>query len=198
MIDPLEHEWDKLSVDFPLTKDSVVLEIGGYEGRWAQEIAKRYDPRLYVFEPQTWAYNKCVEKLYPYKNTRIYNMGLAVERGEFPMGNYETDGCSLTDIPSSKPVGLGYFIAFEEFFKNAAPPVRHIDVCLMNIEGYEFKLIPHMIETGVMDNIDYFMCQFHPRNDAEFQQHYDIRRQLSKTKKKRFDFGKILTCWEPR
>src|SRR5258707_4989859 len=104
----LEHEWDLKSVDFPLTQDSVVFEIGGYDGRWAMEIATRFHPNLYVFEPQPWAFKKCEEALVGYDHTHLYNVGLTVKRGEFPMGNWETDGCSLTNIPSSKPVGLGY------------------------------------------------------------------------------------------
>jgi FkbM family methyltransferase len=191
---PLEHEWDKKSVDFPLTKDSTVFEIGGYEGRWAREIAKLYNPSLYVFEPQRWAYKKCEAALDGY-NAHLYNFGLATESGEFPLGNWETDGCSLVNLPGDKPIGVGWFVTWKNFLDGIAPPVRHIDLCLMNIEGYEFELIPHMIETGVMEKIDYFMCQFHLFDKNE-QAYYDIRAELGKTKKIRFDYGPILTCWE--
>ena len=77
------------------------------------------------------------------------------------------------------------------------PHIQNINLCLMNIEGYEFKLIPYMIETGIMDRIDYFMCQFHLQGGKETE-YYDIRRRLSETKKIRFDYGPTLTCWEPR
>lgn len=62
------NEWDTRSFDWPLTQDSIVLEIGAYKGRWASEMCKRYNPKLYAFEPQLWAYNECVEALKPYNN----------------------------------------------------------------------------------------------------------------------------------
>jgi len=96
----LEHDWDKRSVEFPLTEKSVVFEIGGYIGRWAREIAERYNPSLYVFEPQTWAYDQCRTALSLYPNAKVFPFGLGVESGFFPLGNYETDGCSLVNIPT--------------------------------------------------------------------------------------------------
>jgi FkbM family methyltransferase len=189
----LEHPWDLDSVDFPLTEDSVVFEIGGYEGRWAKEISERYHPLLLAYEPQDWAFEKCTEALMDYPNSHVHHVGLGVETGFFDMGNYGTDGCSFVNLPSGKPVGIGQLV---EISKHLAG-VKHIDLCLMNIEGYEFKLIPYMIETGIMDRIDYFMCQFH-LNLGNENEYHDLRRELSKTKKIRFDYGPILTCWEPK
>lgn len=191
----LEHQWDLDSVDFPLTEDSVVFEIGGYEGRWAKEIATRYNPELFVFEPQMWAYRKCLEALKGFDHTYVFEYGLGLKTGVFPMGNWETDGCSLVNFPSGKLAGDGIITEMSEFLKSLN--VDHIDLCLMNIEGYEFKLIPYMIETGIMDKIDYFMCQFHLVS-ATGNEYYDLRREISKTKKLRFDYGAILTCWESK
>lgn len=191
----LEHEWDLKSVDFPLTEDSVVFEIGGYEGRWAKEIAKRYNPLLYVFEPQPWAFAKCHTVLSDFSNTYVFSFALGLATTTFPMGNWETDGCSFVNFPSGKPTGEGRMREFITVMREIS--VKHIDLCLMNIEGYEFKLIPYMIETGIMDKIDYFMCQFHLTSATENEYH-DLRRLLGKTKKLRFDYGPVLTCWEPK
>jgi FkbM family methyltransferase len=191
----LEHEWDLKSVDFPLTEESVVFEIGGYVGRWAKEIAERYNPELFVFEPQMWAYRKCQEALVGFSHTYVFEYGLGVDSGVYPMGNWETDGCSLINIPHNKPTGTGIVMEINSFLQSMK--VERINLCLMNIEGYEFKLIPYMIETGIMDRIDYFMCQFHLASAGENEYH-DLRRQISKTKKLRFDYGPVLTCWEPK
>lgn len=191
----LEHEWDLKSVDFPLTKDSVVFEIGGYEGRWAKEIASRYNPDLYVFEPQPWAFEICQQVLSEFSGSRVFPFALGLTTAELAMGSWETDGCSFTNIPSGKPTGTGRMREIHTSLRELA--IEHIDLCLMNIEGYEFKLIPHMIETGIMDRIDYFMCQFHLNSGSENEYH-DLRRKLSETKKIRFDYGPILTCWEPK
>lgn len=195
MSDSLQHDWDLKSVDFPLTEDSVVFEIGGYEGRWAREIAERYNPELFVFEPQIWAYEKCKENLKEFDNTHVFEFGLGAETGVFPMGNWYTDGCSLVDIPNGKPRSTGIITEIYSFLQSMK--VEHIDLCLLNVEGYEFELIPYMIETGIMDKIEYFMCQFHMNCGGENEYH-DLRRQIGKNKKIRFDYGPILTCWEPK
>jgi hypothetical protein len=44
----VEHPWDVQALDWPLTAESVVVEVGGYKGRWALQIAERYAPRLMV------------------------------------------------------------------------------------------------------------------------------------------------------
>lgn len=189
----LEHDWDKRSVEFPLTQESVVFEVGGYIGRWAREIAERFDPELHVFEPQRWAYDQCRVALLPYPNATVYPYGLATERGVRPLGNFETDGCSLVNIPQDKPTGVGEFEEIRNFLDYRK--IRKIDLMLMNIEGYEFELIPHMIETGIMKRIHFFMCQFHlhERNECEY---YELRKQIAKGRHIRFDYGPVLTCWE--
>lgn len=193
---PLEHEWDLKSVEFPLNEDSVVFEIGGYEGRWSVEISKLYHPKLYVFEPQHWAWKKCTEALKPFESAHVYNFGLGTKSGEFQMGNWETDGCSFSNIPDNRPVGYGNLQEVTSFLKKE--DIRRIDLCLMNIEGYEFELIPYMIRTGVIDRIHFFMCQFHTFKSEDDQAYYDLRRRISVKKKIRFDYGKVLTCWESR
>lgn len=195
MSDALQHAWDLDSVDFPLTEDSVVFEIGGYTGRWAKEIAERYNPLLYVFEPQPWAFDKCKEALSDYTNARVFPFALGLETAKLPMGNWETDGCSFMNAPSGKPVGWGRMREIHTVMRELR--VDHINLCLCNIEGYEFELIPHMIRTGIMDSIDYFMCQFHLGSASETE-YYDLRRQLSEMNKIRFDYGPTLTCWEPK
>ena len=56
-----------LALDWPIDENSIVFEIGGYEGRWSLQMAEKYNPRLYIFEPQDWARERCREKLKDYE-----------------------------------------------------------------------------------------------------------------------------------
>jgi len=58
----------------------------------------------------------------------------------------------------------------------------------MNIEGYEFDLIPYMLETGIMKKINYFICQFH-LFENDLQPYYDLRAKVGHGKHLRFDYG---------
>lgn len=46
------------ALDWPIRENSLVWEIGGYEGRWAAQMVEKFDPTLHIFEPQDWAFRK--------------------------------------------------------------------------------------------------------------------------------------------
>lgn len=191
----LEHEWDKKSVEFPLTKDSVVLDIGGYKGRWAKEILQRYEAKVFVFEPQEWAFKIAQAELQEFETAKLYNFGLGVESGKFEMEEFETDGASfILGTSTRQQSGEGELkeIAgwlYENNFDT-------IDLVMMNIEGYEFKLIPYMIEKGIMQRVKFFMCQFHLRDWTDEEPYEAIRKQLGEFLEVHWDYGQVLTCWK--
>lgn len=193
-----EHEWDLESVDFPLNPDSVVLEIGGYVGRWARAMCERHRCYVYVYEPQVWAAERCRKELADFPKAAVYNMALGVNSGTFPMYNFETDGCTfrLNDHIATKPRGVGTMVEIGDGLKFVAS--QHIDVCLMNIEGYEFTLIPHMLRSGIMDRIQYFMCQFHTADIDDELAYIAICEELGKWGNVHFMYNKVLTCWEKK
>lgn len=188
----LEHEWDVKSVEFPVTEDSLVVEIGGYEGRWALEMCKRYNPRMLVYEPQDWAFMKCKEALKEYHPKAIVlNFGLGTKTAWMEMGQWGTDGSSFIHIDATKPTGESRTVDAAQALHSCG----EIDVMLMNIEGYEFQLIPYLVEKGIMKRVKYFMCQFHTFEDADEAKYLALRELLGKTMAVEWDYGKVLTCW---
>jgi len=187
--DPLlEHEWDLRSVDFPLTRTSAVWEVGGYEGRWAQAIQDRYQPALYVFEPQAWAFAKLQDRFRGASNVRIFPFGLGERYAELPMSEFETDGASF-NRPPSRAAGLGKL--HEIAHVASLLHVAEIDLMLVNIEGYEFVLIPHMVHVGLLPRR--LLVQMHPF--GEFSE-AGLRAVLGQCYRLVWDYGHILTAWE--
>lgn len=185
-----DHEWDERAVDWPLTPESVVVEVGGYKGRWALQIAERYAPRLFVFEPQPWAARVCREVL----GDRAYVLGFALGTTDavMPMGEWETDGCSLVkEGAGHEVVVIEIGKAFQQF------EITHIDLMLMNIEGYEYTLIPHMIDTGILP--DRLMVQFHEYADPhpDGNSRFAISAALAMLGYRvAWTYGAVLTAWE--
>lgn len=182
-----DHEWDRRAIDWPLTRDSVVVEVGGYKGRWALQIAERYAPRLYVFEPQNWAAAVCRRVLGPVATVLEYALG--TEDRILPMGNYETDGASLL-VPGDYRVGvLEIGATFAEL------GLSYIDLMLMNIEGYEYTLIPHMIKRGILPQR--LMVQFHTFADPSGVETGRIYERLTAAGYRiAWTYGVVLTAWE--
>lgn len=188
----LDHEWDRRAIDWPLESSSVVVEVGGYIGRWALQIAERYQPRLYVFEPQGWAAAVCREVLG--ERARVLEYALGTEGNDdepkvVPMGEWETDGCSIVkeghDWVTMHEIGQ----AFD------ALNITHIDLMLMNIEGYEYTLLPHMLEQGIAPCR--LMVQFHTFADPDGMRLARIYEQLAaRNYHIVWTYGVVLTAWE--
>jgi FkbM family methyltransferase len=188
----IEHEWDRRAIDWPLTRDSVVVEVGGYKGRWALQIAERYNPRLYVFEPQSWAAQVCREVLGDL--AEVLPFGIGVEDGYFMMGEYETDGCSFAKEP-----GDDYALCQMKDVSAAFTDLQfdHIDLMLVNIEGYEYTLIPHMLNQGIHPSR--LMVQFHTFADPKGEQGRAIEGRLGELGyRMAWTYGEVLTAWERR
>jgi len=183
-----EHEWDEKAIDWPLTSASVVVEVGGYTGRWALQIADRYQPRLYVFEPQPWAFAACLRVMGDRATVLPY--GLGAISGMLPMGDWGTDGASFVK-PGSQ--GSGMLIEIGAAFRDLA--IEHIDLMLMNIEGYEYTLLPHMFDQGIYP--DRLMAQFHDHADLTGDGRRAIEARLAERYRKGWEYW-ALTAWEKR
>ena len=183
----LHNAWDRRAIDWPLDENSVVVEVGGYTGRWALQIAERYHPRLYVFEPQDWAADVCQEVLW--RRAEVYRCALGDHDGDVIMGRWGTDGCSLLIEGGEPAVRMREIAAaFREL------EIDHIDLMMMNIEGYEYVLIPHMLSQDILP--DRLIVQFHPQTigDARTAIVYDLLEAYGY--RIAWDYGIVLTAWE--
>lgn len=180
-----EHEWDRRAIDWPeLNQDSIVWEIGSFKGRWALQMAERYNPVLYCFEPQTWAWEVTRYVLAGYK-AMAFNFGLGTENATLPMGEFETDGCSF--LRDTRTKGTGEIRDIVEVLDEYG--VESIDICLINIEGYEYELVPYMIENDILPR--YLMVQFH----GDAMQDLLLRKLIETKYEIYWDYGKWLACW---
>lgn len=173
-----EHPWDKRALDWSLTPDSVVVEVGGYKGRWALQIAERYHPRLFVFEPQPWAAETCAEVLGDRATVSPYALG--DRDGPIFLTRFGTDGCAVAD--AGEPAQMHEIKgAFAEL------GIVAVDLMLVNIEGYEYTLIPHMLAQGIRPKT--LMVQLHPLTDKTL---------ALPGYRKLWGYGNVLQAWRRR
>lgn len=182
--DNIENEWDALALEWPINSDSIVVDIGGYRGRWALQIARKYNSILYVYEPQYWAYNVCREILKSYMSF-VYPYAIGTQNEYLPMSRFETDGCTFVD--GYGPLG--------ELRDAVQVLPENIDLMLINIEGYEYTLLPYLIDQGMLPKR--LMVQWH-RVAATDDQHEDLIRRIELTHTLLWDFGNVLMAWETR
>lgn len=105
------------------------------------------------------------------------------------MSKWETDGCSLVDGREHQVT----MVEIEKTFKLLK--VGNIDLMLMNIEGYEYTLLPHMLERGIQPKR--LMVQFHTFVDQYGMALAHIHAALERYGYRIvWTYGVMLTAWE--
>lgn len=181
-----------LALDWPLNEDSHVWEIGGFEGRWAQQIWDKFHCNITIFEPQLWAVEKMKERFKGIDKIEIRPYGLSIQNMEMYMSNYFTDGAKMGG--HKEPREVGKFVDYREVFSEVP---YEIDLCLMNIEGAEYTLIPDLIMTNAIGFINYFWCQFHPDNEND-DRHVGIILNMLLTHEIMWSYYPTAVAWKKR
>jgi FkbM family methyltransferase len=66
-----------LRLNYQLSENSVVFDVGAYKGDWAWQIAKKYNCHIYAFEPVPEFYSQIVDRFKHNNKVRVFNFGLA-------------------------------------------------------------------------------------------------------------------------
>jgi len=147
-----------------------IFVIGAYSGTIAGLlIDQQPDAQHYLFEPQDWACKQLAEKFGHLPNVRIYPFGLGDRSGTFRMGLYTSYDCTfmrsesvrLKDLSGvwydAEMRAMGGFLSSED--------LRHIYYASINIEGYEYVLLPYMAKMSILANCQCVGISWH---DARF------------------------------
>jgi len=165
----------EFTMDWKLNPESKVVIAGAYKGIVAMNYWERWQPYLYLFEPQDWACDILREQFKDKPKVSIGEYGLGIEDGKFKMGKFGTDGCSFSADCNQR--GTGRLRKIDTVFE--AFGLSHVDLFVMNMEQYEFKLLPYMFEQGMIKTVDKFLVQFHGCQSQETMEY--IRKGMMKT-----------------
>lgn len=181
-----------LALDWPLNEDSVVWEIGGFEGRWAAQVWEKFHCNIVIFEPQGWAVERLRERFRDNPKITIHPYGLWTHHATLVIADYFTDGASVLK-KHVREEGKGEFRSIYHEIYNAG----YIDLALMNTEGAEYYLIPDMILNGILVRLKYFWCQFHPGLITDGEQRFEwIGNGMGKTHRLLWDCYPTAVAWE--
>jgi FkbM family methyltransferase len=184
-------EGDKtLRVDYDLSEDSVVFDLGGYEGQWTSDIFARYCCSIHVFEP-VQDYAKQIEKRFA-KNKRIvvHQQGLASENGKVMIA---MDRDASSTFKSGAKTTEGILVKAIDFLRDNE--LSKIDLMKINIEGGEYELIEHLIETKFVTNIRNMQVQFHDFVPNAEERMLRIQKELEKTHSLTYQYRFVWENW---
>lgn len=188
-----KYNGERLRFDYELGPDSLIFDVGGYRGDFASEIYKRYQSRIWIFEPVLEFHMLMSDRFNDNKNIKLFNVALDREtkKSRISIGmdrsSYERD------------LGSGNFEEIQ--LKNVADfceenQVQQIDLIKINIEGAEYDLLDKLLESGIHRIIRNFQIQFHDFAPLAEKRREDIRKKLTETHILRWDFPFVWESWE--
>ncbi|MBL0727342.1 FkbM family methyltransferase [Piscinibacter sp. HJYY11] len=146
-----------LRLEFPeLDADSTVLDLGGYKGDWTAEIHQRYGSNVYVFEPIKGYHDNICARFAAHPKVKPCQFGLGAQDATLDMGHSADGTGAFMKASVSESVTL---VEAAKFLREHR--IERIDLLKINIEGGEYDLLEHLIETGDIKKVRRLQVQFH-------------------------------------
>lgn len=180
-----------LRLDYDLTPDSVVLDVGGFEGEFAGAIYERYGCQIYIFEMHPLYLSILAEKFHDNPKIKIIPYGLSDHTG---IEAFSSAGDATSAFHSGDHIFPGELKSADEAF--AELEIKNVDLLKLNIEGSEYGVIDRLAQAGLIPSIKNIQVQFHDFFDdapARMQAARDI---LVKTHAPTYMFSFVWENWK--
>ena len=178
--------------DYPLPAGAVVVDAGGFDGRWAERALAAFDCSVQVFEPVP-LFARAIEARLAGRRATVHAFGLAgrTRETEFVVAG---DGSSALRRGGG-PIRVTLRAAAEVF---AELHLTRVDLMKINIEGGEYELLEHMIETGLVSRVHYFQIQFHDFVPHAVRRMRAIHDRLRATHQLEWQYEFVWESWRRR
>jgi FkbM family methyltransferase len=193
MIDSGDQRWHtddaRLKLfDYPLTPDSIVYDVGGYEGGWTERLVAYHDfmPYVWIFEPVPEYAARIRQKFLSQQKIVVCEYGLGARNEIVKFGINSEGSGQYSD-------GEAIDIQIRDVVDELVQP--EIDLMSINIEGGEYSLLPRLITTGLISRVKNLQVQFHILGSDPETQHSCIQKKLDKTHKKTYDNPFVWESW---
>ena len=173
-------------------KNHFLVDIGAFEGNFASEF-RRINPnsKLILVEPIPEFYSK-LEETFPDNRTTIINKALT-SKG-LPLKLYISDAST-----SSKKLGNSQEIVVESISVEYLQEItsgEDISLLQINCEGGEYDILPKIIETNLIKQIQTINIQYHYVSPINIYKRSQISQKLKKTHHRLWCSFFIWEKWE--
>lgn len=187
------HGDQELRLNYDLTEESIVFDLGGYEGQWANEIFSKYHCTVHIFEPVEEFGNQIERRFSDNNKVSLHRFGLAGETKKMLL-SVSADGSSLF---KQGDVMLEISLKKAIDFMNEND-IHYIDLMKINIEGGEYDLLEHLIDANFILNITNIQIQFHDFVANASERMNKIQEALGKTHYITYQFEFVWENWRKK
>ncbi|MEZ6033023.1 MAG: FkbM family methyltransferase [Planctomycetaceae bacterium] len=151
-----DHGDETLRLNYSLNSASVVMDLGGYRGDWAQNIHERYGCTVHVFEPVQSFADGIVRRFDGNEAIHVHRCGLGSTTRDERIG-LSADASSMFHCEGAQET-IRIVDAAAWFAEYNVP---RVDLMKINIEGGEYELLERMLDAGLASRVENIQVQFH-------------------------------------
>ncbi len=182
---------EKLRYTYNLDENSIVFDMGGYKGEWSSDIFSMYLSEVYVFEPVKSYFTDIKERFSKNPNIKVFQFGLSKETVDLEIG-MDNDGSSTFSKSTHKE--LIQLRKASDFLKEHN--IQTVDLIKINIEGGEYDLLEHLIESRLIEKFKNIQVQFHDFVPKAEERMKKIRTELEKTHTATYQSDFVWENWK--
>lgn len=183
---------DRFRFAYTLGPDSLVLDIGGYEGQWASDLYSRYRCRIVVFEPVAEFARSIAARFAHNDAIEVLQCGLGGTSRSETIHIRGASSSTQRKKNKSAPETIQIIDAEKWFREN---DVDTVDLMKINIEGGEYELLERLIATGSIEKVDNIQVQFHNFTHDAPQRMERIQRDLARTHMPTYQYRFVWENW---
>lgn len=182
---------ESLRYDLPLTKDSIVVEVGTYTGGFLHTLVQQSGCRVFGFEPIPDFYDRALLLLLPYDGANVYQLavGGSTREERWKVHGERTgafsDGCT-DQVVHIRDVAE----VFDEF------TLLSVDLLTINCEGMEYELLERMIEKDLIQRVRTLHVQWHSVSPQHQERRYALWEKLSHTHEQLWETPAFDNGWD--
>lgn len=177
-----------------LNEKSIVFDLGGYEGNFSSNLFSRSPCKIHIFEPVPNFAKNIKERFKNNKNIICNAYGLCSNNKEKIINLLGDDTSSYKDqkINESNSVNIKLKDIVEYIKENS---IENIDLMKINIEGGEYEILNHLINSQKIKYFKQLLIQFHDIEIDSIKKRNDIRESLKKTHACKFCYEFVWELW---
>ncbi len=179
-----------LRLNYKLTNNSIVFDVGAYQGDWASDIFSKYCCNIFCFEPVSQFAKKLQKRFECNKKIEIFNFGLS-DTNKDVLISLAKDSSSMFHGDLSETVKL---IKIDDFLVENG--IRHIDLMKINIEGSEYDFLDYLINSMLIKKINNIQIQFHDFVPNAKKRMKQIQQNLSITHNVTYQYEFVWENWQ--
>lgn len=185
-----------IRLNYPLNRESLVVDAGAYKGEFAQSCMAKWGCRVVAFEPCKRFHDELVGLSATHADNitveleALRNVGLCSRNSGATLSVLDDSTSVFRHGSDKEPIELvdADFVMRE---------LGQVDLLKLNIEGSEFAVLERLIATGSIDRVRFLLVQFHHiEPDCTPARRDAIREGLAKTHREMWCQPFIWESWE--